>query len=294
MRATPSLGPMTLTPHLHVDGPSRLVAYDFGAHLAEWAVDGVPVVWLSEHALLDGSRPIRGGVPICFPWFADGPDGGLSPSHGVVRNASWTPVEPEEGEVWAWRIGRDDVAGAPGSEHVPGDFRLRYAVGLGEGEDGAALDLGLRVHNPTEVDQVVEVALHTYLHVGDVREITVLGLEDATYLDKVTGRHETQDGPLRLTGETDRVYDRSGPVVVEDRTALRALHVLPRGAAQTVVWNPWADKAAGLTDLGEEEWLRFVCVETAARGERSLRLAPGESVEVGTRVGLTQVGTRAG
>ncbi|MFB9732656.1 D-hexose-6-phosphate mutarotase [Ornithinimicrobium kibberense] len=285
---------MTLTPHLHVEGPSRLVAYDFGAHLAEWTVDGLPVVWLSGHARLDGSRPIRGGVPICFPWFADGPDGDLSPSHGVVRNTSWTSVEPQDGEVWAWRIAREDVAGSAGAVHVPGNFELRYAVAVAGSAQAPVLDLALRVHNPGDDELSVEVALHTYLHVGDVREITVLGLEEATYLDKVTGRVETQDGPVRLRGETDRVYDRSGPVVVEDRTTLRALHVVPRGAAQTVLWNPWADKAAQIEDLGEEEWLRFVCVETAARGERSLRLAPGESVEVGTRVGPTPIGTEAG
>lgn len=278
---------MTLTPRIHVEGPSRLVAYDFGAHVAEWAVDGVPVVWLSEHAVLDGSRPVRGGVPICYPWFADGPQGGLSPSHGLVRTRTWATAEVEGEEVWAWRIGAEDLAGAPGAEHLPGDFRARYAAALGRGEHGPVLELTLSVHNPSEEDQVVEVALHTYLHVGDVREIAVLGLEDATYLDKVTGRHEVQSGPLRLTGETDRVYDRSGPVVVEDRTALRAMHVLPRGAAQTVVWNPWAQKAAGLADLGDEEWLRFVCVETAARGERALDLRAGTTVEVGVDIVLS-------
>ncbi|MGC5584790.1 D-hexose-6-phosphate mutarotase [Ornithinimicrobium sp. W1665] len=275
---------MTLTPRIHVEGPSRLVAYDFGAHLAEWTVDGLPVVWLSEAAVLDGSRPIRGGVPVCYPWFADGPDGGLSPSHGVVRTSTWSPVDPEPDEVWAWAVGGQDVLGSPGAEHVPGDFDLRYAVSLADGEPGPVMDLSLRVHNPTTEDQVVEVALHTYLHVGDVREIAVLGLEEAPYLDKVTGRHEVQDGPLQLAGETDRVYDRSGPVVVEDRASLRALHVLPRGAAQTVVWNPWQDKAAGLEDLGDEEWLRFVCVETVARGDRALVVAAGATARIGVRV----------
>lgn len=278
---------MTLTPRIHVDGPSRLVAYDFGAHLAEWAVDGVPVVWLSEHAVLDGSRAIRGGVPVCYPWFADGPDGGLVPSHGLVRTCLWTPADTDGAEVWAWRIGADDVAGSPGVDHLPGTFRARYAVSLAEGDHGPVLDLTLRVHNPTAVDQVVEVALHTYLHVGDVREVAVLGLEDASYFDKVTGEGAVQDGPLRLTGETDRVYDRSGPVVVEDRAALRALHVLPRGAAQTVVWNPWAEKSTGLDDLGNDEWLRFLCVETVARGERALGLAAGTTVEVGVRLALS-------
>ncbi|MFK5645294.1 D-hexose-6-phosphate mutarotase [Ornithinimicrobium sp. LYQ121] len=272
-----------LLPRLHVAGPSRLTAYDFGAHLAEWSVDGVPVVWCSEHAVVDGSAPIRGGVPLCFPWFAAGPEGDLSPSHGVVRTATWRPVAATGAEVWAWELTRDEVTDTEGAEHVPGDFQLRYAVSAPPG-DTDTLDLSLKVTNPGTEELRAEVALHTYLHVEDVRQVELLGLEDATYLDKVTGRQETQAGPVRITGETDRVYARSGRVVVEDRAALRHLEVDPRGAAQTVVWNPWADKAARLTDLGDEEWLRFVCVETVACGDRAMRMPPGGTSEIGARI----------
>ncbi len=269
-----------LTPRLRTAGRSRLVAYDFGAHLAEWTVDGLPRVWLSQHAVLDGSAPVRGGVPVCFPWFAAGPHDDLTPSHGVVRTATWRPVTPGPEEVWAWEIGSDDVAGAPGAEHVPGPFLARYAVSL-QGEDGEeTLHLALRITNTGEHDYRAEAALHTYLAVEDVRQVRILGLEGADYLDKVTGSRHVQDGPVELTGETDRVYERSGPVVVEDRAGLVHHEVLPDGAAQTVVWNPWAEKAAGLPDLGDEEWLRFVCVETVARGERALVIPAGGTVGV--------------
>ncbi|GGK75852.1 D-hexose-6-phosphate mutarotase [Ornithinimicrobium pekingense] len=269
-----------LTPHLHASGRSRLVAYDFGAHLAEWSVDGVSRVWLSREAVLDGSSPVRGGVPICFPWFAGGPDGDLSPSHGLVRTAVWRPVPAEHDEVWAWEISSDDVAGAPGAEHVPGPFRARYAVSLRGAEGAEELHLALRVTNTGHRDYRAEAALHTYLAVEDVRQVQILGLEGAAYLDKVSGRREVQDGPIRLDGETDRIYDRAGPVVVDDRAALGHHEVRPVGAAQTVVWNPWDRKAADLPDLGDDEWLRFVCVETAARGEHALALAAGDTVEI--------------
>jgi glucose-6-phosphate 1-epimerase len=269
------------TPRVHTAGRSRLVAYDLGAHLAQWSVDGLPRVWLGEKAVLDGSAPIRGGVPICFPWFAGGPSDDLRPSHGVVRTARWRPVATVGQEVWAWEIGSEDVAGAPGAEHVPGPFLARYAVTL-QGEEGAeSLHLALRVTNTGEQDYRVEAALHTYLAVEDVRQVSLLGLEDAAYLDKVTGRHEVQDGPVELRGETDRVYERSGPVVVEDRAGLVHHEIRPGGAAQqTVVWNPWAEKAAGLDDLAEDEWLRFVCVETVARGDRALTVRRGDTVEM--------------
>lgn len=267
-----------LTSRTHAAGRSRLVAYDHGAQLASWTVDGITRVWLSGHAVLDGSAAIRGGVPICFPWFGGGPDGGLRPSHGVVRTATWRQVEPSGAEVWAWELSSEDVSDAPGAEHLPGPFLLRHAVALDEADE--VLTLALRITNTGEEDYPVEVALHTYLGVEDVRDVQVLGLEEATYLDKVTGRREVQHGPLELVGETDRVYDRTGPVVVADRAALLHHELRPSGATQTVVWNPWSDKAAAMTDLGDDEWLRFVCVEAAATGEQALPVPAGDTVEI--------------
>ncbi|WP_162802761.1 aldose epimerase family protein [Ornithinimicrobium avium] len=273
-----------LTPRTHAAGRSRLVAFDHGAHLAAWSVDGISRVWLSEHAVLDGSAAIRGGVPICFPWFGGGPQGGLQPSHGLARTATWRPTDVVDSEVWAWALSSDDVAGDPGTEHLPGPFLLRYAVSLDVPAE--VLTLALRVTNTGEQDYWAEVALHTYLGVDDVRDVQILGLEGAEYLDKTTGRREQQDGPLVLVGETDRVYDRSGPMLVEDRAALLHHDVRPSGATQTVVWNPWAEKTAGMRDLGDDEWLRFVCVETAATGDGALQVPAGGTVEVSC--GLSQ------
>ena len=269
-----------LTPRVHTSGRSRLVAYDFGAHLAEWSVDGRARVWLSDEAVLDGSRPVRGGVPVCFPWFAAGPDGEHEPSHGLVRTARWRPVATVGAEVWAWEISSEDVADAPGAEHSPGPFLLRYAVSLAGAEGEEELHLALRVTNTGDRDYRAEAALHTYLAVEDVRQVQVLGLEGASYLDKVTGRRHVQEGPVEVSGETDRVYDRSGPVVVEDRAQLEHHELRPAGATQTVVWNPWAEKAAALEDLGDQEWLRFVCVETVASGDLPLTVRAGDTVEV--------------
>ncbi len=269
-----------LLPRTHEAGRSRLVAFDLGAHLARWTVDGEQRVWLSREAVLDGSAPLRGGVPVCFPWFAAGPDGDLEPSHGVVRTARWRGSAVRPGEVWAWEVGSDEVAGVPGAEHVPGPFLARYAVSLGGGHGDERLGLSLQVTNTGPTAYRAEVALHTYLGVPDVTQVRVTGLDGADYLDKTTGRREVQDGALALTGETDRVYDRSGPVRVEHADG-RVLHeVTPDGATQTVVWNPWADKAAALHDLGEEEWREFVCVETVASAARALTLLPGDTTEV--------------
>lgn len=274
---------MALTPRVHEEGRSRLVAYDHGAHLASWELEKEPVVWLSPAAVLDGSTAIRGGVPICFPWFADGPDGEHSPGHGVVRTATWSPAPARDDEVWAWELQDTGVADARGAHQIPGPFHLRYAVRLSPGapEGSPALDLHLELHNPGSTAYTVEVALHTYLAVGDVERIRIEGLDGAHYLDKVTGRDEHQAGALGLTGETDRVYDRSGPVQVHDPVHARVLELAPRGATQTVVWNPWAKRSAAADDLAADSWRGFVCVESAASGQRPLTMAPGQTRTLG-------------
>ncbi|WP_131104833.1 D-hexose-6-phosphate mutarotase [Ornithinimicrobium sufpigmenti] len=280
---------MSLTPRVHDDGRSRLMAFDHGAHLASWELDGEPMVWLSEAAVLDGSRAVRGGVPICFPWFADGPDGQHSPSHGVVRTATWRPAATQGEELWAWELSHTDVAGAPGAHQIPGPFDLRYAVRLSPaGADRApALELDLQVHNPGPTAYDVEVALHTYVAVGDVEQVRIDGLDGAHYLDKVTGSRRRQQGPVSLTGETDRVYERSSLIQVHDHARGRTVEVSPRGAAQTVVWNPWAEQAAATSDLGEDSWRQFVCVETAATGGQALTLGAGQTDTLGCSLSIT-------
>ncbi|QFG68636.1 D-hexose-6-phosphate mutarotase [Ornithinimicrobium pratense] len=282
---------MSLTPRVHDDGRSRLMAYDHGAHLATWELDGEPVLWLSEAAVLDGSHAIRGGVPICFPWFADGPDGEHSPSHGVVRTAVWRPATAQGEEIWAWELSHTDVVSAPGADQIPGPFHLRYAVRLSpSGAGRPVLHLELQAHNPGPSTYEVEVALHTYVAVGDVEQVQIEGLDTADYLDKVTGSRRRQEGPVRLTGETDRVYERSGPVRVQDHAGGRAVELSPRGAAQTVVWNPWAEQAATTSDLTDESWRRFVCVETAATKEQALTVTPGQTRTLGCSLSTHPVG----
>lgn len=279
-----SASPANLPARTHESRTSRLVAYDHGAHLATWDLRDEPVVWCSREAVLDGSRSIRGGVPVCFPWFADGPAGDLSPAHGLLRTATWTRTAPADGEVWAWTIDDEDVAGQPGAEHLTGPFRVRYAVSLLDDADGPALDLDLRVHNPGADPLTVEMALHTYLAVDDATTTTVHGLSGADALDKTTGRRRRQEGPVHLDGETDLVVDSPGAPRVEVHDGRRVLALSTRGATQTVVWNPGAEKAADLSDLGAQEWREFVCVETAATADLAPTIAPGTTHTLGCRI----------
>lgn len=260
----------------------RLVTHDQGAHLTEWVVGNSPVIWVSREAEYAEGRPIRGGVPVCWPWFGPGRSGDLSPAHGFARVAPWRLVEETvaDGSVrLAWELVPEDVAGLDGHAHFPHRFRARVEV---EADDVATISLTVRNEGEDAFDY--EAALHTYLHVGDVREARVVGLDGADYFDKVTRQDRTQEGDVTVDGETDRVYASDGPVRVVDPVLGRTLLVEKVGSPNTVVWNPWVDKAADMADFGDDEWPRMVCVEAAAVGSRAVGLSPGAEHTLSTRV----------
>ncbi len=271
-----------LGPRTGAVGASSYTAYDHGAQLAEWSVDGTPVVWLSEHAAYASGAVIQGGVPVCWPWFADGPEGGREPLHGFVRTAPWELLIHETGAErhrLAWRLTREQVSGQPGAEKFPHDFQLQVQV---EVDAGVAVTLAVR--NTDSVPWAFEAALHTFLHVGDVRQARVEGLDGVDYWDKVRQASATQSGPLVPEGETDRIYRAPAVVTVQDPVLDRTIGVTPSGSSDTVAWNPGAQRAPEF-DLGSE-WTQMLCVETAVIGERAMRLEPGQEHLLSTRVTL--------
>lgn len=239
--------------------------------MTAWAPAGEPdVVWTSAHSAWARGVPIRGGVPLCFPWFGPHPTGD-GPPHGLVRVQPWS--------LTGWTHAGDDAvltfaltAAAPDADG--GRFGLHYTVTV-----GAHLTLALEVTSTGTGPLRFEEALHTYLAVSDVRETTILGLGDLDRLDRRTGyRTRTPaDAHLHMVGETDHLYSRPGAVTVVDWQGQRALHVASRGSANAVVWNPWADRAATIPDLGDDEWSQLVCVETCNVADAAIVLAPGES-----------------
>lgn len=266
----------------HRTANGSVTAYDQGAHLAEWTVEEVPVVWVSSRAAYAEGQAIRGGVPVCWPWFAAGPSGELKPMHGFARTAPWQLVEEDAGprEVrLAWVLTDADVDGLPGADRFPHPFRAELAVSVGHD-----CSVGLTVTNTGTEAFDYEAALHTYLHVGDIHQAAVTGLDGAHYFDKVLQTDARQDGPITVSGETDRVYTSTATVLVHDPVLGRTLQVDKSGSPTTVVWNPWVEKAAAMTDFGDDEWRQMLCVETAAVGRDSVRLQPGAEHTLSTTI----------
>ncbi len=266
---------------LHTNG-DRLTAYDHGAHVASWVRHGVPVVWVSERSHYETGVAIRGGMPVCWPWFAAGPSGELSPSHGFLRTTCWRLHEQTPNSL-RWRITHADLQGGEATERFPHNFECELDVRLDE-----ELRVSLTVRNSSGSPFDFEAALHTYLHVADAEAIAIKGLSGVEYHDKVNDEDQVQDGDVRLTGETDRIYHAPGPVTVHDPVLGRDLSVHAEGTTATVIWNPWAEKAGGMSDMSDDEWRRMVCVEAAALGPGRVRLEPGQEHTVSQRIGVAQ------
>jgi glucose-6-phosphate 1-epimerase len=230
---------------------------------------------VSHRSPFAADKPIRGGVPLIFPWFGSRADHPESPAHGFARTAEWqveSLSEDGDGVVTAaFRL----TADARTRTLWPYDFSLGYRVAIGR-----TLTLTLEVENTSSEPFTFEDALHTYFAVADVRQTATSGLENAEYIDKTDAFLRKKQGPepLRLTRETDRVFENTRQTCVLDDPGLhRRITVEKSGSQTTVVWNPWSAKAAAMTDFGDDDWPRMLCIETANTGANAITLAPGKT-----------------
>lgn len=242
-----------------------------GAQLTHWAIAGdKPVLFTSGKSAFAPGKAIRGGVPIVFPWFGPHPTDGSAPQHGFARTASWRVHGVRRsgpGEVqMLLRLDSEDV-GRPGA--WPEDFRILYGVTV-----GPRLWLDLIVDNRSDRAVKFECALHSYFAVSDVAAVFLTGLDGRSFIDKLDGgrRKRQGDDPLRFSGPIDSVYPAT-----PDRCAIhdpgwgRHIRITKRGAASTIVWNPWR----AMADLGEAEWKSMLCVETGNVADDAVLLPPG-------------------
>lgn len=271
-------------------GDGHYGIFDQGAQVFAWCPAGAvhDVLWLSSASAYVPGRAIRGGVPICFPWFGPGASGDRSPAHGFVRTVGWRRQDVDNSIDTDGRLRVEYVLDQSDTGEQP-QFPHAYAARLVARFAPDRLEVELTAENTGDEPFGIEEALHTYLQVSDVTTVRLDGLDGLAYLDKVAGDStfdRVQDGGLTLDGPTDRVYLGSPEVTVADPGFDRVLRVGSSGASNVVVWNPWSDGADRMADMGPGEWRRMLCVEAANAFADAVTLLPGESWTISQRIDL--------
>jgi D-hexose-6-phosphate mutarotase len=246
-----------------------------GAQIIDWTpVDAAPVIWLSGQADFSRGKAIRGGVPVCWPWFGDHADNPAMPAHGFARQLPWdldSVHTREDGATCLLFI----LESADETESLwPYAFALRLQMTIGE-----CLELSLESINRDSRVLTITEALHTYFRVSDVRKVTITGLANGLYLDKPDGyREKTQTGELTVTAEIDRIYiDTTADCIIADPGLNRKIVIAKSGSQSTVVWNPGAEKSMQMRDMDGQAYLHMLCIESANAATNRIQLLPGDS-----------------
>jgi glucose-6-phosphate 1-epimerase len=260
--------------------------YLHGAHVTAWQRRGAePVLFVSSESRWQDGHAIRGGVPICFPWFAAKADESSAPMHGFVRTKAWQLESIlQTGDTVTVTMFTD--SNDQTKQWWPADFSLIHRATF-----GSELRLELVVKNTGAAPLRFEEALHSYFRVGNIEKVQLHGLGGVTYLDKTdANRKKTQQGPISIVAETDRIYlNTAGAVELEDRALHRCIDVAKERSLTTVVWNPWIDKAKGLSDFGDAEWVQMVCIETCNVADFAIELGPGEQHQMAAIIRTTSL-----
>ncbi len=245
-----------------------------GAQVLEWAPEGQkPVLWLSKGSNFIPGKSIRGGTPVCWPWFGAHDSKSDYPAHGHARTVDWDVLSSES--LTEDRIKLVFCLKTSQATEAVWPYRtpLELHITLGD-----RLELELITRNDEAEPISIGEALHTYFAVGDVRQVAVSGLNACEYLDKVNDFARcTQQDKVSFNSEVDRVYlNTEAECVIEDACWERNIRIKKRGSHSTIVWNPWIEKALAMGDMGKDGYLNMVCVESGNAAENVVVLKPGE------------------
>jgi glucose-6-phosphate 1-epimerase len=243
----------------------------YGGHLLAYRPVGhSPVIFLSQKSEFEPGKPIRGGIPVCWPWFGPHPADPKKDKHGFARVMQWELDGTEyNGTSTVLRLSlRDSELSRQIWDHA---FELKLTVTLDQ-----YLHLSLTAENCDTKAFEMSQAFHPYFQVGDIAQTSVVGLDKAFYADRVTKETALQEGPLYIQGQVDRIYvPEKNEAAIRDGKLKRAILLTYSGTRNLVVWNPWSEVCRAIPDLGDEEYLKFVCVEPANVKDTAIELEPG-------------------
>jgi glucose-6-phosphate 1-epimerase len=238
------------------------------------------LMFVSSQAYYQTGKAIKGGIPICWPWFGPDPEDKGRASHGFVRDRLWQVrkvVSTQDGSTQV-TMGLEDTPETRAIWHY--SFALSIEITVGQ-----VLTIKLVTRNTGAESFSLTQALHTYFKIGDIDRVEVLGLENKAYLDKVDGgQQKTQSGAITFSGECDRIYlDVPAQLAIEDRALKRQITVIATNSKTAIVWNPGADISAKMADLGDRDYEHFVCVETANAANEVITIPAGAQSQITAR-----------
>ncbi|GGA64060.1 D-hexose-6-phosphate mutarotase [Neiella marina] len=246
-----------------------------GAHVCSFQPKGQkPVLWLSNDVQFIQGKAIRGGVPVCWPWFGPHPTNKEFPQHGFARNQNWQLSDTMQLADGATELVFTLTDSEQSRQLWPHAFELALKVTVGK-----QLHMELLSTNTGDDEMVVGGALHSYFDIASIAQTRIRGLDQVTYDDKVAVQDGLiQRGDIIIDEEVDRVYlDTLATCLINDDGNERVIAVAKDGSRTTVVWNPWFDKAAAMGDFNNDGYQSMVCIEAVNAGDDCYALLPGES-----------------
>lgn len=244
-----------------------------GAQLTHFQPKGSkPVIWMSKQAVFAPNKAIRGGIPICWPWFGQHATDPSLPQHGFARTAQWIVTGSETLGEGSTKLSLALLSDGSDTQW-PHPFALTLTVTVGR-----QLQLALTAVNSGSQPIELGAAFHSYFYVADSSAVRISGLDGHHYLDKPDNyAKKHQQGDISITGEVDRIYlDTTDDCVIHDPLLKRKITVAKQGSASTVVWNPWKDKAKAMADFDDNGYQTMLCIESANAANDLRQLKPGE------------------
>lgn len=252
-----------------------------GAQVLSWIAGGFERLWLSPAARLGTGKAVRGGIPVCWPWFAAHPHDDTKPFHGFVRTRPWEVVETGHTEGAAW-IKLSYETGIADLALWPQEAEAQLTVRLDKD-----LSLSLLTSNLGEVGFVMSQALHTYFAVSDIAQVRIEGLDEMKYIDKLdTDARKVQSGDITIEREVDRIYlgELGTITLVDGAVPQRRIATKSTGSHSAVVWNPWIEKTKRLGDMGSDDaYKRMLCIESTNAGDDIVLVPPGADHTISVR-----------
>lgn len=235
-------------------GNSAIEVHHQGAHLSSWVAQGKEQLFLSRKAIIQPSKAIRGGAPICFPQFgAFGP----GQQHGFARNVLWQQCDSKQPNSLRFELSHNQTSLAL----WPHEFRAQFDLELNHD----SLSMSLNVENVGSKPMDFTAALHTYFSVEAIENAVVTGLQQCEFWDNGTEfeqRQHQQQKELHICNMIDRVYfNTNEPLRLAEPNSTRLIE--SQGFSDTVVWNPWSKGAKAFTDMADDEYRQMLCVESA-------------------------------